>query len=150
MTVSSNWMSQISLLATWTSAVLDHNNGVSRYNYVNQREHYTPQLSNRSDDLLFLQIPCVCDFRWTAGVWVWFSITTSGHTCLSRRVGMIFKQEWQSTEAHVTWKAISDTRIPLINRYGMYLPKMPPILATNQMTGIFWSRLIIVTAGSFM
>ena len=40
----------------------------------------------------------VCDFPWTAGVWVWFSITTSGHTCLSGRVGMIFKHEWRSHE----------------------------------------------------
>ena len=41
---------------------------------------------------------CVCDFPWTAGVWVWFSITTSGHMCLSGHVGMISKHKWRSLE----------------------------------------------------
>ena len=30
----------------------------------------------------------VCDFPWTVEVWVWFSISTSGHVCLSRCVRM--------------------------------------------------------------
>ena len=34
------------------------------------------------------------DFPWTAGVWVWFPITTSGHVCLSGCVRMFFKHSW--------------------------------------------------------
>ena len=38
----------------------------------------------------------ICDFPWTAGVCVWFSITTFGHICFSGCVRLVFKQEWQS------------------------------------------------------
>jgi hypothetical protein len=34
------------------------------------------------------------DFPWTALVWVWFPITTSGHVCLSGCVRIVFKHSW--------------------------------------------------------
>jgi hypothetical protein len=44
-----------------------------------------------------------CDFPWTALERVWFSITTSGHTCLSGRVGISFKHKWRSHECLKTF-----------------------------------------------
>jgi len=46
-----------------------------------------------------------------------------------------------------TWRRISKT---VTREQPMVRPRMPPTFATNQMRGIFCSRLICVTAGSLM
>ena len=52
-------------------------------------QHY-PKMENTFWTCLCCFNKWQCDFPWTAGVCVWFSITIFGHTCLSGRVWISF------------------------------------------------------------